>query len=54
MATRWSSDYAMAEKAFLLRPALQRLFVNIEVQWINGGRNYQRPEILSYMLTDSE
>jgi hypothetical protein len=55
VATRWSSDYAMAERALLLRPALQRLFVNIEVQWINDGRNHhQQPEILSYMLTDSE
>jgi hypothetical protein len=28
VATRWSSDYAMAERALLLRPALQRLLTS--------------------------
>jgi hypothetical protein len=55
VATRWSSDYVMANRAPLLQPALQKLFVSTELEWINCGRNpHQRPEILSYMLTDLE
>jgi hypothetical protein len=37
MATRWSSDYAMAEKALRLKSAFNRLFIDIEKQWHNRG-----------------
>jgi hypothetical protein len=32
MATRWSSDYAIAEKALRLKRAFNRLFIDIEKQ----------------------
>jgi hypothetical protein len=32
MATRWFSDYAMAEKALRLKRAFNRLFIDIEEQ----------------------
>jgi hypothetical protein len=37
VATRWSSNYAMAEKALRLKRALNRLFIDIEKQWHNRG-----------------
>jgi hypothetical protein len=55
VATRWFSDYAMAERAVLLRPALNRLFVCVEIGWFRRGSvAHKRPEILAYKLTDSE
>jgi hypothetical protein len=45
----------MAERAVLLRPALNRLFVNVEIGWFRRGSvAHKRPEILAYKLTDSE
>jgi hypothetical protein len=55
VATRWSSDYAMAERALQLRRALSRLFIDIEEQWHDRGSVASlRPEILSYKFTASE
>jgi hypothetical protein len=55
VVTRWSSDYAMAERALTLRRALQRLFIDVEEQWHHRGSvASQRPELLAYKLTASE
>jgi hypothetical protein len=55
VATRWPSDYAMAERALRLKRALNRLFMDAEKQW-NDCESVasQRPEILSFKLTPSE
>jgi hypothetical protein len=54
--TRWSSDHAMAERALVLKRALNnQLFLDLEELWVNGGSiPSQRPEILNYKLTPSE
>jgi hypothetical protein len=55
VATRWSSDYAMAERALRLKRAFNRLFIDIEEQWHDRGSvSSQRTEILSYKLIPSE
>jgi hypothetical protein len=53
--TRWFFDYAMAARALQLRRAFNRLFMNVEKQWIDHGSvASQRPEILFLKLTSSE
>jgi hypothetical protein len=55
VATRWFSDYAMASRALQLRRAFNRLFMDVEEQWIDHGSiASQRPEILFLKLTSSE
>jgi hypothetical protein len=55
VATHWSSDFAMAERALRLKRALNRLIIDIEDQWHDRGSvQSQRPEILSYKLKPSE
>jgi hypothetical protein len=55
VATRWSSDYAMAARALVLRRPLNRFFSIIEKRWVNNGSiPSQKPEILQYKLTPSE
>jgi hypothetical protein len=55
VATRWSSDYAMAARALVLRRPLNRFFSIIEKRWVNDGSiPSQKPEILQYKLIPSE
>jgi hypothetical protein len=55
VATRWSSDYAMAARALVLRRPLNRFFSIIEKRWVNNGFiPSQKPEILQYKLIPSE
>jgi hypothetical protein len=55
VATRWSSDYAMAARALVLRRLLNRFFFIIKKRWVNDGSiPPQKPEILQYKLTSSE
>jgi hypothetical protein len=55
VATRWSSDFAMAERALELQPALSKLFANVHQAWVTEGSILaQRPEILNYQLTTPE
>jgi hypothetical protein len=55
VATRWSSDYAMAARALVLRRPLNRFFSDIKERWVNEGSAFsQKPEILQYKLTPSE
>jgi hypothetical protein len=45
----------MAERALILRRALQRLFIDVEEQWLHRGSvASQRQEILAYKLIASE
>jgi hypothetical protein len=45
----------MAARALQLRRALNRLFIDVEEQWVDHGSvASQRPEILSLKLTSSE
>jgi hypothetical protein len=45
----------MAERAVLLQPALNRLFVDVEIGWFRRGFvAHKRPKILAYKLTHSE
>jgi hypothetical protein len=37
MATRWSSDFAMAERALEIQPAFSKLFANIHQAWVTKG-----------------
>jgi hypothetical protein len=55
VATRWSSNYAMAARALVLRRPLNRFFSIIEERWVNNGSiPSQKPEILQYKLTSFE
>jgi hypothetical protein len=55
VATRWSSDYAMAARALVLRRPLNRFFSDIKERWVNEGSiPFQKPEILQYKPTPSE
>jgi hypothetical protein len=55
VATRWSSDFAMAERTLELQPALSKLFANIHQAWVTEGSMLaQRLEILNYKLTTPE
>jgi hypothetical protein len=55
VATRWFSNYAMTERAVLLRPVLNRLFVDVEIGWFRRGSvAHKWPKIMAYKLTDSE
>jgi hypothetical protein len=37
VATRWSSDFAMAERDLELQPAFSKLFANIHQAWVTEG-----------------
>jgi hypothetical protein len=55
VATRWQSDFDMAERALEKRTALTRLYSLVKERWEkNGGKAADRPVILDEELTPAE